>query len=109
MFSWSSTKPTIQLKQKRESLFFCIFILPLLGHNSFLVNYKSNLTCNNFTLFDLLATSSIKRVLIEICEGLLQFTFATRGNIRTLKSTSLACLKKVVVYILNELYVFFEN
>ena len=64
---------------------------------------------HHLTQFDLLAASSIKRVLIKIYESLLQVTFAIRGNIRNLKSTSLACLKKIVIYLLNELYVFFES
>ena len=64
---------------------------------------------HHLTQFDLLVAYSIKRVLIKIYQGLLQFTFATRGNRRTLKNTSLACLKKIVAYFLNELYVFFKN
>ena len=61
---------------------------------------------HHLTKFYLLEASSFKRVLIEICQGLLQFTFAIRGNIRTLKSTYLACLKKIVLkYILIKIIV----
>jgi len=64
---------------------------------------------HHLTQFDLLVVSSIKKVLIKIYQGLLQFTFAIRGNIRTLKNTFLVGLKNIVVYFLNELYVFIEN